>query len=272
LILSVANTTQGRGKMTETRQNEATPINSRTQIGIVLDRSGSMGSIASDTIGGFNQFIKEQKETEGDVTLTLVQFDDQYEILKDMEPIASVADLDGTTYVPRGGTALLDAIGKTINRVEHQISELSEDNKPNKVIFVIITDGEENTSREFSKDNIFEMIRRHESENNWQFVFIGANQDAIAEAGGMGIRAASSLSYGANAGGVRAMYTSMSRNMTNYRTASDNDSYAFCAADRSAQEEHGVVIQEETPDAKEPEVEDTPEDLAFYRSGNTNSS
>lgn len=222
-----------------------------THISVVLDRSGSMQSIIDDTIGGFNKFLTDQKGVDGKATITLVQFDDQYEVLKNMEPLENVSNLTSETYVPRGSTALLDAIARTINRVEQKILEL--ENKPDKVIFVIITDGQENASREFNKNNVFEMIRRCEQENKWQFVFMGANQDAITEAGSLGIRSSNSLTYGANSGGVQSAFRSLSTNMTSYRvTASLQDvgeyNY-FSSEDRKKQEQH---------------LGSSSEDIAFY--------
>jgi uncharacterized protein YegL len=189
-----------------------------THISVVLDRSGSMASCLKDTIGGFNQFLKTQKELEGEATMTLVQFDDQYEMLMDMVPITNASELNDKTYVPRGWTALLDAIGRTINSVEFKIAE--KDEKPEKVIFVIITDGEENKSREFNREQIMKMIDAHRSENKWEFVFIGANQDAIKAGGDIGVRAASSLNYVATSAGTTDMYASLTKCMTSYRSRS----------------------------------------------------
>lgn len=251
--------------MTEERTDNS-EVNDYTHISVVLDRSGSMQSIADDTVGGFNAFLSDQKANDGRATITLVQFDNQYEVLKDMEDLEETEDLTRETYVPRGGTALLDAIGRTINTVDSQISALGEDEQPDKVVFVIITDGEENQSREFSRDNIFEMISRHESENDWQFVFIGANQDAIQAGGGMGVRAANSLTYGANAGGVRDAYLSVSRGLTSFRTSAVADAAEFnyfTAEDREAQEAHGIDVVDSAETEDTEDVEDT-EGLAFH--------
>ena len=166
-----------------------------THISIILDRSGSMRSCLSDTIGGFNQFLSTQKEQPGEATMTMVQFDTEYERLIDMLPLSNAVDLNNENYIPRGSTALLDAVGRTINHVEHQINEKEEKERPEKIIFVIITDGEENASREFQHEQIMEMINRHRDENGWEFVFIGANQDAIRAGGSIGTVRGSSLSY-----------------------------------------------------------------------------
>lgn len=208
-----------------------------THINIVLDKSGSMASTLNDTIGGFNQFLNDQKEIDGRASITFVQFNGSYDVQKDMEPLEDIEDLTRSTYTPSGGTALLDAIGSTINRVESQIEEMED--APDRVIFVIITDGEENSSREFSRENIFEMIQRKEDEDNWNFVFIGANQDAIQAGRGMGVRAGNALTYASSDIGTQAMYTSLSRGMTGYRSSAVVDASMdyFSAEDREAQEE-----------------------------------
>jgi len=213
-----------------------------THITIILDRSGSMSSCLADTIGGFNRFLLTQKEQPGEASMTMIQFDNQYEVLMDMLPLTNAIDLNNENYAPRGSTALLDAIGRTINNVEHQINEKEEDQKPEKTIFVIITDGEENASLEFTRDQVMGMINRHRDEDKWEFVFIGANQDAIQAGGGIGIRAASSLSYDQSHIGTQTMYQSLTRNMVDYRSADvnevSNDSYAFFSGkDREEQDE-----------------------------------
>ena len=186
-----------------------------THISVIIDKSGSMSSTRDDTIGGFNTFLKEQQDINGTGSLTLIQFDDQYEVHEDMSPLENVENLTLKTYAPRGSTALLDAIGKTINSTESKIKELDE--KPEKVIFLIITDGYENASREFTKSNISEMIKRHEEEDEWDFVFIGANMDAISEGGSMGVRAFNSTNWDQSAEGTRHLYCAVSSNMTSYR-------------------------------------------------------
>jgi hypothetical protein len=211
-----------------------------THISIVLDRSGSMSSCLNDTIGGFNSFLNTQKTTDGEATISLIQFDDQYEILYQMSSLNESIELNNENYVPRGSTALLDAIGRTMNETEYVISEMDEDEKPEKVIFVIITDGFENASREFSRENIMNMIERHREENNWEVVFIGANQDAIQSGGSMGIRAGATLSYDQSALGTKTMYASLTRSMTDFRSKSVADTSSadfFSEEDREEQEE-----------------------------------
>ena len=188
-----------------------------THISVIIDKSGSMSSTKTDTIGGFNTFLKEQQDVDGTGTLTLIQFDDQYEVHENMSPLENAEDLTSKTYSPRGSTALLDAIGKTINTTEANLKELSDDEQPEKVIFVVITDGYENASREFNKSQISEMVKRHEEDDEWDFVFIGANMDSIAEGGSMGVRACNTLNYCATGEGTRNLYKGLSDNMTSYR-------------------------------------------------------
>ncbi len=134
----------------------------RTHITVILDRTGSMQAIRDDTIGGYNAFLDTQRQAPGAPTLTLVQFDSQdpYEIVHQFTPLAGVPKLTRETYVPRGGTPLLDAMGRGINDLEQQMASLEDADKPSRVVLVIVTDGQENASREFRRDQIVEMIRR----------------------------------------------------------------------------------------------------------------
>ena len=213
-------------KNTKSKKNPKCKKN-YTHITVILDKSGSMGTCLNDTIGGFNQFLKTQKEIKGEASATIVQFDDRYNMMVDMKPLTDIEDLNDKTYVPGGFTALLDAIGKTINSVKAQIENKAKKDKPEKVIFVIITDGEENSSKEFNRDQIMSMIESNKKENNWEFVFIGANQDAIKSGGNIGINRGSTLNYVADAKGTQIMYCSLSSSMSNYRARSINDTQDF---------------------------------------------
>ncbi len=150
-----------------------------TEIVFILDRSGSMGGLENDTIGGFNGFVKKQAET-GQTSLTTVLFDDKYEILHNGVD-AGKAVLTSDEYFTRGSTALLDAVGKTINDVGKRLGETPEALRPGKVIFVITTDGLENASREFTYDEVQKMITHQSEKYNWEFVFMGANIDVAKE-------------------------------------------------------------------------------------------
>lgn len=190
-----------------------------TDITIILDRSGSMQSIASDTIGGVNKFLADQRALPGELNVTLVQFDDQdpFEVICKSTPVAQVKDLDKTTFTPRGSTPLLDAIGHGINETGTRLSALPEADRPEHVIFVIMTDGHENASRKFDKNEVMQAITHQRDTYKWQFVFLGANQDAIATAASIGIGANAALTYAANAKGTRATYSSLSSNVQNMR-------------------------------------------------------
>ena len=190
--------------------------NNLTEIIFLLDRSGSMSGLESDTIGGFNAFIKKQCELEGEVSLTTVLFDDQYELLWNGIDATKVK-LTKKEYYVRGMTALLDAIGKTISEVDHRLSKTLEDRKPDKVIFVITTDGMENASREFTYEKIKERIKQQEEHHNWEFIFIGANIDAAEEAENMGIHVNNSFSFVASEEGVESMYEMVNENVSSRR-------------------------------------------------------
>lgn len=166
-----------------------------TAIGLVVDRSGSMSGVRNDTIGGINTFINEQKEGEGDVSVTIAQFDGQYEVTYDFVDIDEVKEFTEADFVPRGSTALLDAIGKTIDAMEERITALPEDERPANVIISIITDGYENTSNQYTKEKIEQMITLQEDVAGWDIMFMGANLDSINVAQSYGIKGGKSLVY-----------------------------------------------------------------------------
>jgi len=163
-----------------------------TDITLVVDRSGSMQERRADAQGGVNAFIQKQAEEPGEALLTLVQFDTEYEIVHSGTPIHKVPEY---TLEPRGATALLDAVGRAINETGNRLAAVEEADRPGLVVFVITTDGLENSSREFTKAQIKEMIQHQQEKYDWHFTFLGANQDAFAEAGGLGIRPASAAQY-----------------------------------------------------------------------------
>ena len=211
-----------------------------THIGVVIDRSGSMSSMKNDVIGGFNNFVSEQKKIEGEATMTLAQFDTEYDLLQDFKALGEVPDLTSAVFQPRGSTALLDAMGKTLTDVREKIKKMDEEDKPEKVIFVFITDGEENASGEYGRDRVFKMIEdlRNEEDINWEFVFIGANQDAIQAGGHLGVRASASLTIDASGSGATMAFQSLSNGMTSYRRcATKSASYAFSDQDRDVQKD-----------------------------------
>ncbi len=202
-----------------------------TEIVVVLDRSGSMQAVREDMVGGLNRFIKDQKKLPDKARFTLVQFDTEYETICNGMALNKVGMLD---LVPRGCTALLDAIGRTINLTEDRLRQLTKKDKPSKVLFLIITDGHENSSHEFTKKQILEMIRQQKDKNKWEFVFLGANQDAIDEGAQIGIGVHQALTYAPTAKGISSAFASLSSNTSNYRATG---CYNFTAADRKKQKD-----------------------------------
>jgi len=188
-----------------------------TEIVAIIDRSGSMSILTNDAIGGFNTFLNEQKKVPGDANFTLVLFDDKYDLVHDGKGINDVPDLNDKTYVPRGSTALLDAIGKTITTVGERLSNTQEDQKPEKVIVAILTDGEENASKEYKRKHILDMINHQRDKYSWEFIFLAANQDAIQEGMKFGIHAHDSVTWTASSVGVTRGYASLCNMTTNYR-------------------------------------------------------
>ncbi len=187
----------------------------KTEIIVVLDKSGSMGRLRDDTIGGFNTLIEDQKEEQSNECLvTLVQFDDRYEVNYMARPIEDVQPLDHSTYQPRGSTALHDAIGKTINGVVNRHSAMSE--PPGQTIFVIITDGQENASREF-RGQAPGMIKTQQGEYDWDFIFLGADIDEMKTAEAYNIHINTVSSYSNTSSGIGSTYASTSKLMSETR-------------------------------------------------------
>jgi hypothetical protein len=178
-----------------------------TEIVVILDRSGSMSSIGKSTVDGFNTFLNEQKNSEGEAFLTLVQFDDRYEVSYKSTPINEVNPLIlNETFVPRGSTALLDSIGKTIEELETE----------RDVILVIITDGFENASRTYKKEAIMKMIETKENEG-WNVLFLAANQDAISSGASIGVKGGKAMSWGTDEISIGNTYSNLSANIGSYR-------------------------------------------------------
>lgn len=192
-----------------------------TEIVFILDRSGSMQHLTKDTIGGYNSFIENQKKEEGEAIVTTVLFDDKYELLHNGTNLDVVPELTEKEYSARGMTALLDAIGKTINDVGDRLNKADEDSKPSKIIFVITTDGQENSSKEFNRQQIKDMITHQTDKYNWQFIFLGANIDAVSEASSLGINPMFASNYTANSVGTDALYTTLSKTVSNYRSVGE---------------------------------------------------
>jgi uncharacterized protein YegL len=199
------------------KRKEKRMRNDLTEVVAILDRSGSMANLANDTIGGFNRFIEDQKKVPGEAVLTTVLFDDRHEFLHDGANIQDVKPITGQDYFARGMTALLDAVGRTINRVGEKLSKMNEADRPSKVIVLIITDGAENSSREFTHQQIREMIERQQNTYKWEFLFFGANIDSFAAAASIGIPQTRAVNHSANKAGVSSMLDAMSLATSAYR-------------------------------------------------------
>lgn len=180
-----------------------------TELVFIIDRSGSMGGLESDTIGGFNSLIAKQKKQEGEAIVTTVLFDDRYELLHDRFSIESVSPMTESQYYVRGCTALLDAVGSTISKIGNVQKNLPEEDRAEKVIFCIITDGYENASCEYSLSDVKRMISRQQEKHGWEFLFMGANMDAVSEAGRLGIRKDRAVTYFNDSAGLGASYEAM---------------------------------------------------------------
>lgn len=179
-------------------------------ITLVIDRSGSMQSIKSDVIGGVNSFFNEQRKQPGQAVITYTQFDSVYEVVYAKKPLEEVEDLTDATFVPRGSTALYDAIGRTLSAIE------AETEAPQ--IIVVMTDGEENASREFMHAQVKQQVEKAQAKG-WQIIFMGANIDAAAVGGSMGIAASNINTYDATARGATSSMSAMSMKLDSMRTA-----------------------------------------------------
>jgi len=201
-------------------------VKDATHIAVLLDRSGSMGDIKDDAIGGFNCFLKEQKAAGANATLTLVQFDtESTDVVHESMPILEVPDLNHQTFQPRGGTPLLDALGQTIDSTGRALAAIPEANRPNKVVFVVITDGQENSSHQHTKASVKERIDHQSSRYNWQFVFLGANQDAFDEAGAVGIALGNAANFAPAR--MQAAFAATAANVASYRRSGNAAKLAY---------------------------------------------
>jgi uncharacterized protein YegL len=196
-----------------------------THITMVIDRSGSMGSCWNDVVGGYAEIVKENKEEAGKCTFTVAAFDTDYELIEDFIDIKKVDEK--LTIRPRGGTALLDAIGKTIVSVGEKLAKMKEAKRPGKVIVMVQTDGEENSSKEFTKDAIKKLIDEHQAKYSWQFMFLGASLSSVNEARNWGFKASNSSVYDTN--NSLDTFTLLSAKTKGMRSAS-METYASVAA------------------------------------------
>lgn len=203
---------------------------------VILDRTGSMEPIRNDIIGGFNAFLKKQQAEPGKATLTLVQFDskDPYEVICHFKPLAEVPELTRETYVPRANTPLLDAMGRGINDLDATLAKMQEGKRPDRIVMVIITDGQENASREFTKGQVEKMIKDKQEKSGWQFVFLSADLAAIGDAVKSGVRYCSSMAFDKDAHGTAMAMSSASNRVADYR-AMRASAVEFSKEDRAKQ-------------------------------------
>lgn len=188
-----------------------------TEIVFILDRSGSMGGLEADTIGGYNSMLSKQKKEEGDVILSTVLFDDRCEILHDRVSVHKVEPLTDNEYYVRGCTALLDAVGGAIEHIGHIHKELPDDEKPEKTLFIITTDGMENASRQYTYDKVKKLVEKKKKKHQWEFIFMGANIDAVSVAGRFGVSKNRAVRYECDGVGTQINFDVMSKMVSSVR-------------------------------------------------------
>ena len=190
-----------------------------TELVFILDRSGSMSGLEADTIGGFNSMIERQKKEEGEAYVSTILFDDQSEVLHDRVSMEQVPEMTEEEYYVRGCTALLDAVGEAIHHIANVHKYAREEDRPEKTMFVITTDGMENASRKYSYEKVKSMIQKKQEKYGWEFIFIGANIDAIQEAKRFGIREERAVNYVHDEIGTETVYRSVSKAVCALRMA-----------------------------------------------------
>lgn len=191
--------------------------NNLTELVFILDKSGSMSGLEADTIGGYNSMLAKQQAVEGEAVVTTVLFDNNYELLHDRIDIKAVSPITEREYQVGGSTALLDAIGRTIHKIGNAQKNTADDYRAEKVMFVIITDGEENASREYTADKVKAQIERQKSRYGWEFIFLGANIDAVQTAARFGIDRSRAQNYHADSEGSQVVYEAMAKATVAFR-------------------------------------------------------
>lgn len=190
-----------------------------TEIVFILDRSGSMSGLESDTIGGFNGMLAKQKKEEGEALVSTVLFDDQCEVLHDRLDLSDVQPMTDKEYYVRGCTALLDAIGGAIHHIGNVHKYIREEDRPEHTLFIITTDGLENASRRYTYENVKAMIERQKSKYGWEFLFLGANIDAMKEAKRFGIEPERAVNYNCDEEGTKLNYKVLNEAMCCVRSS-----------------------------------------------------
>ena len=185
-----------------------------TELIFILDRSGSMSGLGSDTIGGYNAMLEKQKKEQGEAVITTVLFDDKYELLHDRINLRGIEPITEKEYYVRGTTALLDAVGRTISKIVNVQKHTAEDERAENVMFVITTDGMENASREYSYEKVRRMIEHQKNKYGWEFIFLGANIDAVDTAERFGIGQDRAVNYNADSEGTLLNYEVISETVS----------------------------------------------------------
>ena len=204
-----------------------------TELVFILDRSGSMAGLEADTIGGFNSLLEKQRKEEGEAFVSVVLFDDQTEVLYDRADIRKVEPMNDSQYYVRGCTALLDAVGGAVHHIANVHKYARGEDVPEKTLFIITTDGMENASRVYGYDKVRRMIEKQKKKSHWEFLFLGANIDAVQVAGRFGIRANRAVRYEHDEEGTRLNYEVMSKAVSFARSAPTAADMA-CAFDEDA--------------------------------------
>ncbi|MCQ2521058.1 MAG: hypothetical protein MJ105_01645 [Lachnospiraceae bacterium] len=199
-----------------------------TEVVFILDRSGSMQGLEADTIGGFNSLLEKQKKEEGEAVLTTVLFDDKVETLYDRVDLREAKNMTEKEYFVRGCTALLDAIGSTVHAVGKKQKELPEEERPEKTLFIITTDGMENASREYNHAKVKKMIEKKKSKHGWEFLFLGANIDAVKVAGNFGIAANRAVNYKCDKAGTAHNFATLAKTVGAFRNAKSREDEELC--------------------------------------------
>jgi len=197
-----------------------------TEIVFILDRSGSMSGLEKDTIGGFNSLIERQKKEEGEAYISTVLFDNETQVLHDRVPLDKVRPMTEEEYFVGGCTALLDAVGGAIHHIGNVHKYAREEDRPEKTLFVITTDGQENASTQYTYDKVKKLVERQKERFGWEFLFLGANIDAAKEAGRFGIQEDRTANYVCDAQGTEVNYRALNKAISRVRSC---ESVACCA-------------------------------------------
>ena len=202
-----------------------------TEIVFILDRSGSMSGLESDTIGGYNSMIEKQKKEEGEALISTVLFDGQTDVLHDRVPLDKISPITEKEYYVRGSTALLDAVGGAIHQIGNVHKYAREEDVPEKTLFIITTDGMENSSRQYSYDKVKKMIEKQKEKYHWEFIFLGANIDAVSVADRFGVDRQHAVRYECDSAGTALNFQVMNKMVSCARGAKSAKAMneAFCS-------------------------------------------